>query len=115
MAKFYGKVGFVQTVETSPGIWEPVTTPRTYYGDITRNQRRWQSRSEVNEDLNVSNEISILADPFAYENVNAIKWVEFMGSKWLVNWVDIDYPRIKMTLGGVYNGDDGEGDDPVNP
>jgi hypothetical protein len=104
MPKFYGAIGFVKTVETSPGIWEPSETAVKYCGDLIRSQRRWEQGDAINEDLNISNEISIVADKFAKENLNAIKWVEVMGSKWRVNSVTISYPRIVLTLGGVYNG-----------
>lgn len=105
MAKFSGLIGYVQTQETSPDIWETVETTRKYRGDLVRSQRRWESPEDhPNEDLNVSNEISIVADKFAYENLNAIKWVEVYGAKWKVNSITLNYPRINLTLGGVYNG-----------
>lgn len=105
MAKFYGKIGFVKTVETDPDVWEEQTTEREYCGDLVRNQRRWENNETVNQDINVSNEVSILSDEFAYTNIGGMKWVEFAGSKWKINSVTLDYPRITLTLGGVYNGD----------
>ena len=104
MAKFCGTIGFASTVETSPGIWEPIVTPKKYTGDLLRNQRRWERSEHPNEDLNISNEVSILADEFLQSNIGAVKWVEVYGAKWMVNSVTIDYPRITLTLGGVYNG-----------
>ena len=105
MAKFSGLIGYVMTVETSPDIWETVETARRYRGDIVRNQRRWEVTADhINEDLTVTNEISIIADKFATENLNAIKWVEVYGSKWRVNSITLNYPRINLTIGGVYNG-----------
>lgn len=107
MTKFYGKIGFLQTVETEPGIWEPVETVRQYYGDVNRNQRRYQaSEQSINDNLNISNEISIMGDPYAYENFNAMRWVEFGGAKWRITWINIEYPRIILTLSGVYNDTD---------
>lgn len=104
MAKFYGNIGFVRTVETAKDVWETVETPKPYCGDLVRNQRRWEHGESVNEDMTISNEISILADQFAYDNLDAMKWAEVMGCKWKVNSVTINYPRITLTLGGVYNG-----------
>ena len=104
MAKIYGNIGFVKTMETSPDIWYTVETVKRYRGDLVRNQRRWEDSESINEDLTISNEISIVADKFAYENIDAMKWVEVMGAKWKVNSVTIDYPRITLTVGGVYNG-----------
>jgi hypothetical protein len=104
MAKFYGKIGFVTMEETLPDVWEPTETPKDYFGDLVRNQRRWSNGESVNENLDISNEISILLDDFLQENYGAIKWVEVMGQKWKVNSITLEYPRIRLTLGGVYNG-----------
>lgn len=104
MAKFYGRIGFVTMVETIPDVWESVEVPKEYFGDLVRNQRRWTNGESVNENLEISNEISILLDDFIKENLGAIKWVEVMGQKWKVNSVTLEYPRVRLTLGGVYNG-----------
>ena len=104
MAKFYGIIGYAESVEVEPGIWEDQMTERRYYGDLIRNTRRLQSSDKVNDDITTSNEISILADPFAYENFHSMRYVEFMGTKWKVVNVDVQYPRLILSLGGVYNG-----------
>lgn len=104
MTKFYGKVGFLETKETEPGVWTPMTTVRQYYGDVIRNQRRYQENTQsINDNLNISNEISIVGDPYAFENFNAMRWAEYGGAKWRITWIDIEYPRIKLTLSEVYN------------
>lgn len=104
MAKFYGIIGYAESVEVEPGIWEEEMTERRYYGDLIRNTRRLQSSDKVNDDITTSNEISILADPFAYENFHSMRYVEFMGTKWKVVNIDVQYPRLILSLGGVYNG-----------
>lgn len=104
MAKFYGVVGFVDTVETEPGIWEEKVTERTYSGDLVRNSRRLQSSDSVNESITISNEISIIADPYAEQNFHAIRYAVFMGTKWKIESVDVQYPRLTLTMGGKYNG-----------
>ena len=105
MAKFYGKIGYVVTEETSPGIWsERELDPKNYYGDILTNVRRWESTRNINDNLSIGNRISILADPFAFENIQAMKWIEFMGAKWKISSVDVEYPRLIITMGDVYNG-----------
>jgi hypothetical protein len=104
MAKYHGVIGYVQTVETSPGVWEEQTTERTYYGELVRNTSRFQSAGQLNDDINIANEISIIADPFANENFHAIRYVEWMGAKWKATNVEVRYPRLVLTLGGVYNG-----------
>lgn len=104
MAKFYGVIGFASTVETDPGIWEETITERHYYGDVVRNMRMLQTPSStVNDNVNISNEISIVADPYAELNVYAMRYVEFKGNKWKITNADINYPRITLTIGGLYN------------
>lgn len=100
--KWYGEIGFAETVETRPGVWEEQITKHDYYGDVIRNTRRLQT-ANLNDDINVSNEISILADPYAYQNFHSIRYLEFMGSKWKVTNVEVEYPRLTLSLGGVYN------------
>lgn len=104
MAKFFGKVGYILTEETSPGVWSEKVKIREYYGDVIRNSRNWQNGESTNDNLVMSNEISILGDPFAFDNFSAIKWVEYGGAKWHVNNVDISYPRLTLRFGGVWNG-----------
>lgn len=104
MAKFYGKVGYAESIETSPGVWTEQITERSYYGDVTRNIRRNESSEHLNDNINVSNQISIVADPFAYQNFHSIRYVEFMDAKWEVPTVEVQRPRLVMTLGGLYNG-----------
>lgn len=103
MAKFYGSIGYAELVEVNPGIWEEKITERKYYGDLIRNTRRLQTSDKLNDDINISNEISILADPYANQNFHSMRYVEFMGAKWKINNVEVLYPRLILTIGGVYN------------
>lgn len=102
MAKFFGAIGYSVTKETSPGVWEEDITERDYYGDLVRNVRKIQPSDGLNDDLNVANEISIVADPFANENFHSMRYVHFMGAKWKVTNVEVQYPRLILTIGGVY-------------
>lgn len=108
MAKFYGIIGYGETVEERPGVHVVKETRRPYFGDVTRNTRRYESSNQANDNLNISNTISIVADPFAYENFHSMRYVEFMGAKWKVTSVEVQYPRLILTVGGVYNDGDGE-------
>ena len=107
MAKFCGIIGFGETKEVRPGYWEDQITERMYYGDVIRNTRRLQSTDQVNDDITISNEISILADPFACNNIYAMRYVHYMGSRWKISNVEVQYPRLILTIGGLYNGPDG--------
>lgn len=105
MAKFYGKIGYIDTVETSPGVWEEQITERNYYGDVIRNTRRLQTADKLNDDINISNEFSIVADPYAMNHFYSMKYIEFMGAKWKISNVDAStYPRLILSVGGLYNG-----------
>lgn len=104
MAKFSGMVGYLETVETEPGIWDDVITEKKYNGDVVRNISRMQPTNNVNDNITVNNNISIVADPFAYKNFQHMRYVIFMGNKWKISNVEIIHPRIVLSLGGLYNG-----------
>lgn len=102
MAKFYGKIGYAEIEQTSPGVWKEQIVEREYYGDLIRNTRRLQAADKVNDDINISNEISIVADPYAMSNFHSIRYAEFMGAKWKISSIEVSYPRLILTLGGLY-------------
>lgn len=103
MAKWYGVIGYAETVQTDPGVWESNIIERPYYGDLIRNTRRLDSANQLNDNINIANEISIVADPYANRNFHAMRYVEFMGTKWKISSVEVQYPRLILTIGGVYN------------
>lgn len=106
--KFYGIVGYCESVEETgdrEGNWVDRCTERKYYGDILRNTKKWDSNQEsINDDLNVNNSFSIVADAYAYEHFYAMKYVKWMGAYWKVTNVEVQRPRLILTIGGVYNG-----------
>lgn len=104
MAKYYGKIGYAVTAETEPGVWTEQITERVYYGDVIRNARRTQTTDQVNDDISISNEISIVADPYAYENFHSMRYAEYMGTKWKVTNIEVSYPRLILSIGGIWNG-----------
>lgn len=104
MNKFYGKIGYAISEETVPGVWVERIVERSYYGDVIRNIRRLQSSENLNDDINISNEISIVADAFANQNFHSMRYVEYMGTKWKVSGIEVKYPRLILSIGGVYNG-----------
>ena len=103
MGKWYGKIGYAETIETEPGIWEEQITERSYYGDVLTSRWMRQSSDKVNSDINISNRISIIADPYANQNFHAMRYVEFMGNFWKITNVEVQYPRLILTVGGVCN------------
>ena len=103
MAKFYGKIGYADTKETAPGVWVEQITERNYYGELVRNTRRLESSGNLNDNINIANEISIVADPYANAHFHEMRYVEFQGARWKVSNVEVKYPRLILTLRGLYN------------
>lgn len=103
MSKWFGKVGYAITEETEPGIWEEVIVEREYFGDVTSNRFLRQTTDKVNDNINISNVISIVADPFAYNNCSNMAYIEYMNEKWKVSNIEVQRPRLILTIGGVYN------------
>lgn len=110
MAKFFGKLGFCSTVEETingvgNGVWKNVVTERPYYGDVIKRSYRYSTPEKVNNDVDISNEISIVQDEYAISHLSNLVYVEWLGTRWKVSNIAIEYPRMTLSLGGVYNGD----------
>ena len=110
MAKWSGKVGYISTeeVETAPGVWEGIPTEREYYGDLIRNHKRFEQAQQVNDNITLQNEVSIVADPYAVQHFHEIRYVMIGETAWKVTAVDVQYPRLSLSIGGVYNGSQAE-------
>ncbi len=104
MARYCGKIGFAVQKNTDPGVWVDDITERTYYGDVIHNSRRLQTSGNLNDDVEISNRLSIIGNPYAYENFHNMRYAVYMGSKWKVTEVEVQYPRLILSLGGLYNG-----------
>lgn len=104
MAKFFGLVGYVSQVESVPGVWSTVDDPRLMKGDIIRQSSNNQNDDKVNSDVSFNHRISLLGDTYAFNNYFNIKWIEVAGKKLEVSGIEIQRPRIIVTLGGLYNG-----------
>ena len=104
MARFYGLVGYATVEETSPGVWEDVIVEKSYYGDVLHNTRSNQSGEQLHDDITVGIRISIVADAYAYDHFFKMRWIEWAGVRWVVKDVEVENPRLILSLGGVYNG-----------
>lgn len=104
MSKWYGKVGYAESVEVEPGDWEERIIEKSYYGDMYRNTRLLQNSGGINDNINVANQISIVADPYAHNHIFAMRYVEFQNAKWKISHVEVQYPRLILTVGGLWNG-----------
>ena len=104
MTKYHGYVGYAVDVEAYPGVWEEQITEHEYFGDVIKNRMNLQQNNVVNAGITINNSISIVGDPFAYENFYAIRYATYLGKKWTVTSVEVARPRLILTLGGVFNG-----------
>lgn len=105
MAKFYGKIGYTVYTEAQRGVWTDTITERPYQGDITRYITHWQAGAGENDNLSANNQISIIADAFAYQHLGDMRYVEWLGTKWKVSSFEVSHPRLILTIGGVWNGE----------
>jgi hypothetical protein len=103
MAKFYGIVGFSEMKETSPGVWFEDIVEKNCYGDFVKISSRYQQAEKLNDNLVLNNLVSIVADPYINENFSAIRYLTWMGTRWKITNVEVQRPRLILTLGGVYN------------
>lgn len=103
MSRYYGNIGYAIEMEKYPSVWVETLVPRPYYGDVVKNRLNYQQQTSVNPTITVTNTISIIADPFAYENFIHIRYAEYLGKKWAVTSIEVDRPRMLLTLGGLYN------------
>ena len=104
MAKFYGAIGFAEQKEIRPSVWQPTITERPYSGDVSKHYRRLEAGDGPNDDINLQNDLSILADPYAMNHFQDMRYVVWHGACWKVTGVEVIYPRLQLTIGGVYNG-----------
>lgn len=104
MAKFCGAVGYCASEEKVPGVWVETITEHTYFGDILKNVGQIRDGQNLNPDIVSDNRISIVADPFAYTNFQSMRYVKWMGVSWKITSVDVQRPRLILSIGGVYNG-----------
>lgn len=96
-------IGYAENVEKAPGVWVEKIVERPYYGDLTRLSSNLESTSTVVSNINLANEISIVADPFANKNFASMRYVTFNGTKWKIKSVEVLYPRLILKTGGIYN------------
>lgn len=104
MAKYAGLVGYVTQEQTAPSVWSPVEYPKRMKGDIIRQSSSTQNDDKINSDLTLNHRVSLIGDAYAFSSYFNIKWIEIDGRKWEVTSVEVQRPRIIVTLGGPWNG-----------
>lgn len=114
MARFYGKIGFVlDHVEITSGVWKPTMAERYYYGDVMKRRLSWEKGESINDNIKIGNQFSILADEYAESHMYAMKWIEWKGVKWKITSVEIERPRMILTIGDVYNEIEQQQEEPI--
>ena len=118
--KFYGPIGYGITEEETievpgenegtttrvgTGVWKDTIVERNYFGDVLQNYKKISQGVSINDDIDVNNKLSIISDPFAMQHFHTILYVKWMGTAWKVTSVDVQYPRLILSIGGVYNGE----------
>ena len=105
MSKYYGRIGYVDTVDNGNGVWEETLIHEGYYyGEVINPSVRYKAGDKINDDLSVTDKVSILADAYALAHFSKIKFIEYEGELWEVDQISVARPRLILTLGGVYNG-----------
>ena len=104
MAKFFGPIGYAETKETSPGVWTEVITEYNYYGDVVKNMNRIREGDQANVNVSVDNQLSIVANEFAYNHCQSIRYVKWLGAYWKVSSIQVQRPRLLLSIGDVYSG-----------
>lgn len=101
--KYHGNVGYIKMVETSPGVYEEQIKELSCYGDVTRNHSKWNQGIGINDDLDISNNFSLMLHPILVECFMDLKYIEWMGVRWKIQTVELSPPRLNILVGGVYN------------
>lgn len=110
MARFYGAIGYAVPVEhivngKTDGTWTDTITERNYSGDIRKVFKKNENGEGTHENMNISNEISILADGYAMQHLYQMRYICWAGAKWNINSAEVERPRIRLSIGGLYNGE----------
>lgn len=104
MPKFYGAIGYALPEEIKPGVVAYTNiAERMYKGDFVKRTTKWNPSDDLNDNLELQDDISIVADEYAYTHSNFMKYATLFGTKWRIKSISISRPRITISLGGVYN------------
>ena len=106
MARFHGRVGYGESAETESGsgIWTDQITEKEYTGYVIQVRRGTDPGPDYNTTFTVQTIISIVADAYANDRFLAIRYVEWAGVLWTVTSVEVQRPRLLLSLGEVYDG-----------
>lgn len=101
--KYHGMVGYIHTEETSPGVYEEKLVEIPCYGDVTRNHAKWKQGVGINDDLDISNNFSLVLNAKLTECFMDLRYITWMGTRWKIQTIELAPPRLNILVGGVYN------------
>ncbi len=104
MAQFYGEIGFADTVETTPGVWEDVIIEKKFRGDVPRNAARSSSGDNVIPDPSLGSRVRLVGTKFAFANAKKMRYIRFEGELWTIENIEINRPRLEIGMGEIYDG-----------
>lgn len=110
MSKFTGLVGFITQEESIPGVWSPIENSKKMRGDLISssatngNGSRIADSGKVNDDVSLNHRVSLLGDYYTFNNYLNIKWIQIGGRKLEVSSIELQRPRVILTVGGLWNG-----------
>ena len=110
MTRYSGEVGIRDNpIETSPGVWEEVITSIPISGRIDRKPMRWSAGERSQENVKINHIISFISPETLFAKFSNAVYATYQGSKWTVVTIDYFEKRIRLGLGGLYNGGGNDG------
>ena len=104
MSKYYGEIGVrVTSFNDATGLTETTIKRINRSGDVGRRYRSLNTSDKIIDDVDVSNQITILADPFFMTHYSDIVYVTWHGVKWKAKTIEVQEPNLIIGIGGVYN------------
>lgn len=104
MSRFEALVGYESPGEMVNHVYQAVVVERDYTGEELQVLRSLIDSGKVNSDISLLNRYSIWADAYALEHYSWIKYLVKDEVRWTVTSVEVQRPRLILSLGGVYNG-----------
>ena len=104
MARFSGLIGYVTQEESVPGVWSSVERTRKMKGNVIRQTASVVTGEGVNDNVSLNHRVSLIGDAYAFDNYFNIKWVKMDTKRWKVTSIEVERPRIIVSLGGIWNG-----------
>lgn len=104
MTKVSCIAGYAKQEEVEPGIFEDVITERRIRGDLLGDVQRRNAAITINDEITITNRLSVIADKYINDNMNALVYVKLDGVYWKVSSIENQRPRLLIYFGGMWHG-----------